>query len=322
MALYMNLINEQLSQYSADYATGLSSHLPMNLYALHRLGASDEQIQGFYQNYIKRLRPRDPVTIDITAENFQSNLSQRKYNEELFQFFKKEQAQLSTEAFLEKYLAQFMPGVGTGAFHPLIRLAYGIEMGHAGEVAEAFAAWGLRYTPILEDFGEPTGSFAECREAVATIEVDKEDIAARSIFARAGNVITHASFRRDMRLPVDISIPQLADTALKIYLAKPTFAHLHLVTSCHALRVVDGVVPLPKEWLRYYWLAMWAVYVSEGSKGLTPPTAQSPAASWEQLAAEACTSLDDHTNKLVYSCMEEAKAYGGDDYLLAAGLKI
>ena len=89
---------------------------------------------------------------------------------------------------------------------------------------------------------------------------------------------------------------------------------LHLVTSAHALRVLlpwldDDVVA---DALGHYWLAYAAGHVASGlaqGVGAAPPGVALP---WATIVARAIASDDDHLIKLVDSCREQERAYGGD----------
>lgn len=333
--LCQSLVTKARAAYGAVYARGLSNHLPMNLFSLYRLGASDEAIQSFHDDYVGRLQPRQSAGragATVTAATIKDWLGRREGNEELFQFFRAELSSRGRAGFLAHYLPEFMPGVAAAAFHPLIRLGFALEMDDDDEIAESFAAWSLPYTQLPEPQAVRSAPFADAVAAAAAISIPKKEIAAPGIVSRAAKAATHPTFQAQIAVPGELSLRGIAQTVLRIYLAKPTFAHLHLVTSCHALRVVaehyprpaEEPRPIPSEWLRPYWFAMWAVYVSEGGTGIADITAPLPESvpNWPDLAARACAAADDHTNKFVYSCQQEAIAYGDDAYRLAAQLKL
>lgn len=333
-SLCQNLVTKARAAYGAEYARGLSNHLPMNLVSLYRLGASDEAIQNFYDDYSKKLQPREPAAASLTAATLKEWLGKREGNEELFQFFRAELRGRGRAEFLTYYLNEFMPSAATAAFHPLIRLGFALETNDDDEIAESFAAWSLPFTRLPEPQAVRSAPFAEAVAAAAAIAIPRKEIAAPGIISRAAKAAHHPAFQAQIVVPDTLSLRGLAQTALRIFLAKPTFAHLHLVTSCHALRVVAEhypspaePMPIPQEWLRPYWFAMWAVYVSEGGAGLADLSAviakpADSAPSWPDLAAKACAAPDDHTNKFVYSCQQEAIAYGENAYRWAAQLRL
>ena len=100
--------------YAALYRRVLSNHLPMALIALHRMGATEGQMDAFEEHYAKRLEPR------------------------------KESPKPRSLADLER-LAE---GVGAAAFHGLIRTAYALEAGYEPEIQAALEAWDQSDLPL------------------------------------------------------------------------------------------------------------------------------------------------------------------------------
>jgi hypothetical protein len=70
----------------------------------------------------------------------------------------------------------------------------------------------------------------------------------------------------------------------------------------------------PKPALRAYWCAFAATVCVAGLQ-VAPPV---PLRSWAVLQAQACASDDDHVIKLVDSCREQQRAYGGKVWRQAA----
>ncbi len=118
----------------------------------------------------------------------------------------------------------------------------------------------------------------------------------------------------------DATLAQLATLAARRYAGSGNFTVLHLVTSAHALRVLlpwlddDDVADA----LGHYWLAYAAGHVASGlaqGVGAAPIGAPLP---WATLAARAIASDDDHLIKLVDTCREQERAYGGEVWREAA----
>jgi hypothetical protein len=106
----------------------------------------------------------------------------------------------------------------------------------------------------------------------------------------------------------------LARLAADLYARSGNFTALHLVTSAHALRVLLPFVDDPALAVGHYWRAFAAGF------GASAVLAGEPVESrdWPALVAAAVASDDDHLVKLVDSCREEERAYGGDDWRVAA----
>ncbi|MFN8027238.1 MAG: hypothetical protein U0W40_13015 [Acidimicrobiia bacterium] len=100
-----------------------SDHLPMALVALDRLGADDSRLAEFSARYARSLLP---VRADVQAVR-------DRYAADV--------ATLGIDGAVRAHLPQFLPGIGSAAFHCVIRLAYAVEARHEGQVAAAPAHW-------------------------------------------------------------------------------------------------------------------------------------------------------------------------------------
>lgn len=118
-----------------------------------------------------------------------------------------------------------------------------------------------------------------------------------------------------LRIGAD-ALRTLAQLATRLYAQSGNFTVLHLVTGCHALRVLMPYLDAPLRALRSYWVAYAA-----GAAGV-PSAAAAPALQavpdWPEIVARALASDDAHVVKLVYSCREEHCFYDWDDCRFAA----
>ena len=96
--------------------------------------------------------------------------------------------------------------------------------------------------------------------------------------------------------------------------AVSNFTALHLLTACHAMRMLQGFIDEPLPALRWFWQA-WASAVV--AAGLQVKTA-APLLPWNRIVPVALASDDEHLIKLVDSCRAEARVYGGADWRRAA----
>jgi hypothetical protein len=147
------LIEKGLRQYSAEYRsgeiTGLSNHLPMCLYALEELGASAARIDRFYEWYVRRLDKRRVTGVErMRPSQWQTRLGEHAGNHEYFLLFTRELERRAIPDVLAEYLPVLFKGVGGGAFHPLIRLAYALEMDSRAEIGESLASWCMAYLEL------------------------------------------------------------------------------------------------------------------------------------------------------------------------------
>ena len=112
------------------------------------------------------------------------------------------------------------------------------------------------------------------------------------------------------------TLERLARGAAQMYAASGNFTVLHMLTSAHALRVLLPVLE-PEAALAAvaaYWRAFAAAWAASSARDLGTV----PLQPWARIVATAIAADDDHSAKLVDSCREQQKAYGGDVWRRAA----
>ncbi len=282
------------ARFDAEYAGSLSNHRPMVLVALHRLGASDEQLAAFDARYRTRLQPMPPAEPWPAGDAWRGRLGDPRAWPAYRSLFVEWLAHESTD-MLPPVLAGLMPGCGAAAFHGMIRTAYAIHAGHGPEIADALAYWACRWLPLD---GTPPG------EDLGLIFQAMQRAAGARGFADAV-----AEVRIDDQAP-----QRLAREAARLYAATGDFTVLHLVTSAHALRVLLPFVDEPREAIAHYARAFVAARRAPAAK----PGRVATALPWPVLVDAALASDDEHLIKLVDSCREEEAAHGGPDWQRAA----
>jgi hypothetical protein len=137
-----------------------------------------------------------------------------------------------------------------------------------------------------------------------------------SIVARMEKVVSMPAFL-EYRVAAP-TLPDLTRIAVKIYLATANFTALHLVTGCHAARVLEPY--LASDAVDHLATAMLGGYVTIGRPAFDIATFDAP--DWDALAKLAIASNDDHDLKMVYSCREEDAVYGWGLHRMAAALRL
>jgi Questin oxidase-like len=303
------------TRFDAEYGAGLSNHLPMALLALQRLGASEDRLEAFATRYASRLEPAPPAEPWPAGDAWKGRLGERSAWPAYRSLFAEWLAFEEAEAVLAQALPDLMSGCGGAAFHGLIRTAYAMQAGHPGELADALAYWACRHLPLG---AAPAGRQKNPTVLLPALEAALEGRALDQglIFERMREAATLPAFARvAARLRVhEGTLPALARLAAGLYARSGDFAALHLVTSAHAVRVLLPFVDDPALAVGYYWRAFAAGFGASGVKAGEPVEARD----WPSLAAAAVAGDDEHVVKLVDSCREEERAYGGDDWRLAA----
>ena len=295
-------ILDESRRYSAEYGGGLASHLPMALLALHRLGATDVRLREFAAFYARRLSPK-PADEARHVAHFEESLHARGRDE-----------------LLAETLPRLTPAIGSAAFHGLIRTAYAVDSGDDVDLPDGLAYWEATY----EELGGPEGDprFDTATEAFAALRDDERlprQFSGRLISGAMKGAAAHPQFADYLRPIRNLTLEDLARCAVSVYVATGDFTALHLVTGCHATRVLQPW--LDASALQHLALAMLAGYAAIGRPAYDVPLVDE-APEWDALAARAIASNDDHDLKLVYSAREEEAQYGWGLHRKAAAVRL
>lgn len=306
-------------QFDAEYAGGLSNHLPMALVALHALGAPDARLRAYATGYRARLSAAAPPGVWPAGEPWQGRFGDPAaypaYRSLFGQWLLHEPAQ----AVLPQVLPALLRGCGAAAFHGLIRTAYAVEAGHTGELVDGLAYWACRHlalptgAPIEAAEDEPHAvlqglwrALAGWRSGERLVVQRMRDAARQPAFAPHAARLRIGSATRE----------RLTREALRLYAHSGNFTVLHLVTACDALRRLLPFVDDHAAVLRDFWSAYAAGAASVGALAAQPGLPG--LADWQSLAADAVASDDEHVIKLVHSCRELDRLYGWDECRQAA----
>jgi hypothetical protein len=303
-------------RFSTTYGAGFFNHLPMALLALERLGGGDARLREFASFYAKRLRLQAPGE-SLPNGDWREALGQRHYEFALAATFDEEVRTRGSLALLREIVPHLTAGLASEAFHGAIRVAYAVDSGDDVDIAPALASW---VTGFSELRGAPAETrFASAADAFAAIADDDcfaTTIEGRSIDARLGKVNAMPAFA-DYRSSIEhVALPDLAMIAARIFIATGDFAALHLVTACHAVRVLQPFL-LPSA-LDVLANAMLAAYVAIGRPALATTIIDND----DDLGSRAAKSNDDHDLKLVYCCLQEEAHYNSGLHRTAAAVRL
>ena len=303
----------------AEYGASLTNHLPMALVALARLGADDERCAEFARRYAQRLHAAPPDEPWPAGDAWRAHLGQPRAWPRYRALFRDWMFHEGPTDVLEQVLPELMRGVGAAAFHGAIRTAYALSANHADELADALAYWACRWFPI----GDPpaAGRQADPAPLLAQLDLAAALPPLPLISQRLDAAAAHPRFAPLAdRLHVDAvrTLPRLAQCAAERYAASADFTVLHLVTSAHAMHLLLPWLDEPDRprALAHYaraFLAGWATVPAPVAP--LPPLTLLP---WPEIVARAIESHDDHVVKLVDTCRELERAWGGAAWGAAA----
>jgi hypothetical protein len=291
------LLDAELA-YDPETVRGFSDHLPMALVALHRLGAPDARLDEFFRRYVRGLQPTRPDTEALRAEHAPAI------------------GRGGIDDAVRAYLPAALPGIGSAAFHCVIRLAYAIEAGHPGQVAAALAYWDDANEPLTA--GPPPESSSDPLALLGVLAADPglggRSFGRGSISDQMARVAAKPEFAAAAGLEITPdSLDRIAAAARALHAATGDFTALHAVTGTHATRVVlpyldDSGRDVA---LRFLFQAVAAAYVTIGTPALASVDPVH-APDWHVITAAAVASDDEHVVKLAYSAREESAAHGDD----------
>jgi hypothetical protein len=280
---------------------GNSDHLPMTWLALGALGAGRARQQRFADSYLKRLEPfREADAHCRRIEAFGEAMARR-----------------GVETVLEERLPALMSGWYREAYHPVIRLAYGV----AFEVLEEAAA-GLAY---LESAGPCPRLAALADQARPGDRRTREGVlrsltgaagpgdAGSPFGARAARALAHPDLAR-AAVTLDDNLARSSREALDAFAATHDFFALHLVTGSHAFRILSHLVGPRADALLN--LGLGVGYLAIGA----PPFSGGPVATGtiDQAGLLALCGDDEHDIKLAWTAWDQARHNADTAYLSVA----
>jgi len=304
---------------------GTVNHLPMALYALSRLGASDRRLEEYFGWWEEnRALPRRASPRSVTAESWRAEIGQADMFDSLWVAFRQRAEAAGPDAPIREVYPKVADGVGAAAFHGLIRLAYGTETGHCGEIGAGLATLCSRYAPLgvsldaAPEAASVEAAFVRISEALGGRRFTGQGIIGRMQSA-AADLQFVASLSRPALSP-DRLLAELAQIAIRLYWQTADFTVLHLVTTSHAARILFTRYPqlLTRQAADALWLAACAAYASVGAPLSQPPIVPDDVADWPEICGGAVARNDDHVIKMVYTCRCEEAHYGDPIYRAAA----
>ena len=305
--------------FDAEFGGSLSSHRPMALAALARLGAGPDRLRQWATRYEQqRLHAAPPPEPWPAGDPWPPRLGDVHAWPAYRGFFADWLEQEGVADVLTPVLPQLMQGCGCAAFHGLIRVAYAVHSARRAELADALAYWACRWWPV--PMQQAVDAAADTDDVGALLAVLRPQTGGHRLIALAmADAASQRGFAATVsRLVIDErSLPTLARRTADDYARSGNFVALHLLTSAHAVRVLLPFLDGPRqqhEAVAAYWRAFACGHAAACLKlGRLPR-----ALPWPQIVERAIAQDDDHVIKLVDSCREQQAAYGGDAWQLAA----
>jgi hypothetical protein len=284
-------IAESYTRFASDYAGGLTNHLPMAVIAMCELGADDARIEAFAQTYVTRLEPAVPGELE-EARALASRIER----------------EVSVNVMRPLSLEH---GVAGAAFHGIIGMAYACHQPDPVELGRAIAYAARVSMPLpIPDPSPSTLDVGALAERLRMRGLPRPK--GHTIADRVQRVARDPAFQQIARLLAadESTAARVALLGARAYLAKDDFASLHVVTGATAFGMLRGIFADDAAGDHALGVAALACYVTSGSPELGPEAPDLPVDPWDEIAARAILSDDDHVAKLVLSCRTQAEATG------------
>jgi hypothetical protein len=299
------------------------NHAPMVVIALYRMGADEDRLRHYYDSLqieTPTLESDSQQAPPIVAARWMEQLGDFRACGSYCRFFKSEIERRGVEDVLRCYACPLMTGVAAHAFHPLLRLGYGIDLMDSGEIALALGYWAATYLPApnVPSSGTGTGPIDLLNTLANTASLRAIRPQSRSIADRIREFYSHDDFRRQLRpirFDADRPLQEISLAIAEAFVENHHFTMLHGVTGCHALRMILPYCENRQTVISEYWYAVCATYLSVVNLPIDMhrPLPQNDAG-WSRIQAQAIASGIEHTIKLTYTCAKEAEEYDRDIY--------
>ncbi|MGN4189210.1 questin oxidase family protein [Burkholderia gladioli] len=309
-------------------AKGTTNHLPMALVALARMGASPERLQAYFDMWSREYAlPAPAVDTRIARGDWRRHVGDGKAFGALRLCFVDWIGDEGATAVIVAVLKQMPLAPASGAFHAVIRLAYGIEAAHDGEIAAALAALVSGHLPIeIDPASRPRAERIDTAFVQVARAIDKREISGDFITDRLRLVAKHPRFREALLAPPETGqlLDGIAAATIAAYWRAPDFTVLHTVTATHASRLLFAQLPpqLVTRSLPELWVALCAAYASiEVPLDVDKPLPRVDA-DWDEILRRAVLADDEHVIKMSYTCWREYQRDPSPLYLASAARRV
>ncbi|MBV8635097.1 MAG: DUF4243 domain-containing protein [Burkholderiaceae bacterium] len=291
---------------------GTSNHCPMALTALAAMGAGPARLEQFFAHWERRYAVTSADYAPLACAAWPEAVGRTDLFCATRDCFADWVALEGADTVLRHVIGKVSLAPASGAFHALIRLAYGLEAGNHSEIGAGLAALVCgRFSVDIALEGRAPAASVEDGLAHLAQWLPKVELSDGWITPRLRAVAQMPAFRASLPAPPQQGdlLAALRSAALKLYWQTDDFIALHMVTGLHAAR---SVLPrLPQEQMQVYlwdlWSAFCAAYVVIGAPPLQTPCVAAAHEEWPALLARAIASDDDHNIKLAHACFEESR---------------
>ncbi|HTI16613.1 MAG TPA: questin oxidase family protein [Trinickia sp.] len=305
-------------------AKGTTNHCPMALIALAKMGASPFRLREFFDMWEREYALPAPGGSPIIGRSeWSRHLGDTAAFAALRLCFLDWIAEDGAITVINGVLNEVPFAPASGAFHALIRIAYGIEAEHRGEIASGLAALVSSHLPIAVNInGSRCAESVDAAFSGAARVMGNDVVGGHSIAARLRAVADDVRFRQ--AIPAPPTSPSLLDdvarTTIAAYWRTSDFTVLHTVTATHAARILFAQLPdsLVIHLLSGLWIALCAAFAIVRRPENLESCAPNVDSGWNEICRKAVLSNDDHVIKMTYTCFCEDRRHPSPLYRASA----
>ncbi|GJJ75007.1 hypothetical protein EMPS_07365 [Entomortierella parvispora] len=149
---------------------GFHNHLIHGVLATYSLGASPERLKAVYESHAVDQRPIGPVKKTFNSADWKSEVGNKEFYASYLEFFRQEVSKLGRVESIVKYGfdTDVISRTFSGAFHPLIHLGYGVDLGIDAVVAEGLAMMMVTSTMMSPFIVEPASKVEKVTNKIAS----------------------------------------------------------------------------------------------------------------------------------------------------------
>jgi hypothetical protein len=304
------LLGEHGARYAPNYPPDDNSdHGPMAYLALHGLGFDFPHIERFANRYRHRLVGQTPSPLVVTEASWAQQIGRQDAYAALRAFFMSRINSVGWQVTVGEYLPALVSGWVKDAFHPLIRLGYGVEFQVPSEIASGLAYLAISGGDLqLATIAKRAPGDAAGRKYLESLLSLRDESFAEGRFNTRYQRASEAAALRPVGGNPQAVLKELSRACLEVFDATHDFFALHLVTSSHAFRVCSPWAG--PNWGAIYSAGIGAAYLAIGAPAFAPLARASANLPMPALSSDT----DEHDIKVAYSSLAQAKAFGDPTY--------
>ncbi len=310
----------QLAPCGPDLKNGLTSHMPMVVEALCRMGCGDMAAPWLHSR-LTEAEPHPPATLHVHEGNWQGFLGKTDQFTPWRRFFEGEVEAMDLRDLLDKWVPRLAPGYAGAATHGLLRTAHAARAfadhdtpQRRDELAQGLALWASTYLPLPESApdGIAPKAIDEALAAIPLVPLDERQNNGSIVMALIvlGGRAEFAPLIHTLDLGDDhrTTCLDLVEALGPIFLTQAvdplsTIVFTHGITSLMASHFLCGQVSRQsgQKLIRYGWQAVAGLYACYADPSLDR---HDPAPErTDEIIEQAIAHGDDHVIKLSEACI-------------------